>query len=67
VSSYLITATFPSVIARHALTGSTWLDLFWPMFGAALIAGALLLGAAGLIAIARVPCGRGRMPDCGCY
>jgi hypothetical protein len=49
------------------LPGSTWLDLFWPMFGAALIAGALLLGAAGLIAIARVPCGRGRMPDCGCY
>nr|WP_321964955.1 YbfB/YjiJ family MFS transporter [Paraburkholderia sp. J7] len=39
---YIITATFLPVIARHALPGSAWPDLFWPMFGAALIAGALL-------------------------
>lgn len=44
---YIITATFLPVIARHALpAGSTWPDLFWPMFGAALIVGAL--GAARL-------------------
>ncbi|MCP2085089.1 UNVERIFIED_ORG: MFS family permease [Paraburkholderia sediminicola] len=39
---YIITATFLPVIARHALPGSSWPDLFWPMFGAALIVGALL-------------------------
>jgi len=39
---YIITATFLPVIARHALPGSSWPDLFWPMFGAALIIGALL-------------------------
>jgi predicted MFS family arabinose efflux permease len=40
---YIITATFLPVIARAALpAGSAWPDLFWPMFGAALIAGALL-------------------------
>ncbi len=39
---YIITATFLPVIARHALPGSAWPDLFWPMFGAALIPGALL-------------------------
>lgn len=38
---YIITATFLPVIARHALPGSSWPDLFWPMFGAALIPGAL--------------------------
>ncbi|WP_322043122.1 YbfB/YjiJ family MFS transporter [Paraburkholderia sp. J67] len=43
---YIITATFLPVIARHALPGSIWPDLFWPMFGAALIVGAL--GAARL-------------------
>ncbi|WP_126285610.1 YbfB/YjiJ family MFS transporter [Burkholderia stagnalis] len=44
---YIITATFLPVIARAALpAGSPWPDLFWPMFGAALIAGAL--GAARL-------------------
>lgn len=31
-----------------------------------LAAGALLVGAAGLIAVARIPRGRGRMPNCGC-
>lgn len=39
---YIITATFLPVIARHALPGSAWPDLFWPMFGAALIPGALV-------------------------
>ncbi|WP_246797633.1 YbfB/YjiJ family MFS transporter [Burkholderia perseverans] len=40
---YIITATFLPVIARAALPpGSPWPDLFWPMFGAALIVGALL-------------------------
>ncbi|RKR44766.1 YbfB/YjiJ family MFS transporter [Paraburkholderia sp. BL17N1] len=39
---YIITATFLPVIARHALPGSSWPDLFWPMFGAALIVGAVL-------------------------
>ncbi|RQS10958.1 YbfB/YjiJ family MFS transporter [Burkholderia sp. Bp9002] len=39
---YIITATFLPVIARAALpAGSAWPDLFWPMFGAALIVGAL--------------------------
>ncbi|KWE68373.1 MFS transporter [Burkholderia ubonensis] len=45
---YIITATFLPVIARAALpAGSPWPDLFWPMFGAALIVGA--------VAAARLP------------
>ena len=39
---YIVTATFLPVIARQALPGSPWLDLFWPLFGAGVIAGALL-------------------------
>lgn len=39
---YIVTATFLPVIARQALPGSPWLDLFWPIFGAAVAAGALL-------------------------
>ncbi|MEJ8838208.1 YbfB/YjiJ family MFS transporter [Ramlibacter sp. AN1133] len=39
---YIITATFLPVIARQALPGSHWLDLFWPLFGAGVMAGALL-------------------------
>jgi MFS family permease len=38
---YIITATFLPVIARAALPGSAWPDLFWPMFGVALMVGAL--------------------------
>ncbi|MEX3932828.1 YbfB/YjiJ family MFS transporter [Paraburkholderia phymatum] len=39
---YIITATFLPVIARAALpAGSPWPDLFWPMFGGALVVGAL--------------------------
>jgi predicted MFS family arabinose efflux permease len=39
---YIITATFLPVIARAALPGSAWLDLFWPIFGLGVMAGALL-------------------------
>ncbi len=39
---YIITATFLPVIARQALPASPWPDLFWPAFGLALIAGALV-------------------------
>lgn len=39
---YIITATFLPVIARAALPGSAWLDLFWPIFGIGVVAGAVL-------------------------
>ena len=39
---YIITATFLPVIARQALPGSAWLDLFWPIFGLGVMAGAVL-------------------------
>jgi MFS family permease len=39
---YIISATFLPVIARQALPGSAWLDMFWPIFGAGVILGALL-------------------------
>lgn len=39
---YIITATFLPVIARQVMPGSAWLDLFWPLFGLAVIAGAIL-------------------------
>ncbi len=39
---YIITATFLPVIARQVMPGSVWLDLFWPLFGLAVVAGALL-------------------------
>ncbi|MBX3587777.1 MAG: YbfB/YjiJ family MFS transporter [Ramlibacter sp.] len=39
---YIITATFLPVIARQALPGSPWLDLFWPIFGAGVVAGAVI-------------------------
>lgn len=39
---YIISATFLPVIARQTLPGSVWLDLFWPLFGLAVGAGALL-------------------------
>lgn len=38
---YIITATFLPVIARSTLPQSIWLDLFWPLFGAGVITGAL--------------------------
>jgi len=39
---YIVSATFLPVIAREALPGSAWLDMFWPIFGSGVIAGALL-------------------------
>ena len=40
---YIVTATFLPVIARAALAAdSRWLDLFWPIFGAGVILGAVL-------------------------
>ncbi|MEP7298837.1 MAG: YbfB/YjiJ family MFS transporter [Burkholderiales bacterium] len=39
---YIVTATFLPVIARQALPGSPWLDMFWPVFGAGVMIGALL-------------------------
>lgn len=39
---YIITATFLPVIARQALPGSFWPDYFWPLFGLAVIPGALI-------------------------
>ena len=39
---YIITATFLPVIARAALPGSAWLDLFWPIFGVGVMVGPLL-------------------------
>ena len=39
---YIITATFLPVIARQAMPGSPWLDLFWPIFGAGVMTGAAL-------------------------
>lgn len=38
---YIITATFLPVIAREALPGSPWIDLFWPLFGVGVVLGAL--------------------------
>jgi len=39
---YIVTATFLPVIARAALPGSPWLDMFWPVFGFGVMVGALL-------------------------
>lgn len=45
---YIITATFLPVIARQAMPGSLWADLFWPIFGAGVAAGALAAMRIGL-------------------
>ena len=39
---YIISATFLPVIARQALPGSGWPDLFWPLVGLAVIVGSLI-------------------------
>ncbi|MEJ5039769.1 YbfB/YjiJ family MFS transporter [Pseudomonas sp. MYb398] len=39
---YIITATYLPVIARESLPPSIWLDLFWPAFGFAAVAGSIL-------------------------
>ena len=57
---YIITATFLPVIARAALPGSAWLDMFWPIFGLGVTAGALLA--------TRLPPGKDfRLLLSGCY
>lgn len=57
---YIITATFLPVIARQALPGSHWLDLFWPLFGVGVMAGAVLAS--------RLPArGDLRLRLAGCY
>jgi MFS family permease len=56
---YIVTATFLPVIARQALPGSHWLDLFWPLFGLGVIVGAL--GASRLRRAADL---RGRLALC---
>jgi hypothetical protein len=57
---YIITATFLPVIARQALPGSPWLDMFWPIFGMGVVIGAL--------AASRIPTsGDLRLLLAGCY
>lgn len=58
---YIITATFLPVIARQALpAGSIWLDMFWPIFGMGVVAGALFAS--------RIPARvDGRWILAGCY
>ena len=43
---YIVTATFLPVIARLALPGSAWIDLFWPIFGVGVCVGALIASRA---------------------
>ncbi|SPR97800.1 conserved hypothetical protein, DUF1228; putative membrane protein [Cupriavidus taiwanensis] len=45
---YIITATFLPVIAREALPGTVWADLFWPIFGAGVAVGAFLATRVGM-------------------
>ena len=57
---YIITATFLPVIARAALPGSAWLDMFWPIFGLGVMVGAVLA--------TRMPSGKDfRLLLAGCY
>ncbi|WP_341906071.1 YbfB/YjiJ family MFS transporter [Polaromonas sp. YR568] len=57
---YIITATFLPVIARAALPGSPWLDMFWPIFGMGVMIGAVLA--------TRMPPGQDfRILLAGCY
>jgi len=44
---YIVTATFLPVIARAAVPGSALIDLFWPIFGAGIVCGALLSARIG--------------------
>jgi predicted MFS family arabinose efflux permease len=45
---YIVTATFLPVIARLALPGSVWVDLFWPILGVAAAAGSWLVTRVGM-------------------
>lgn len=46
---YIITATFLPVIARQALPGSPWPDLFFPLLGLMVIPGAIIGARAPLV------------------
>jgi len=39
---YIVSATFLPVIARQAIPGSVWLDMFWPLFGLGIMLGAVV-------------------------
>ncbi len=45
---YIITATFLPVIARQAMPGSIWADLFWPILGVGVAVGAWLVTRVGM-------------------
>ena len=45
---YIVTATYLPVIARTAIPGSPLIDLFWPIFGAGVVCGALLSSRVGV-------------------
>jgi len=45
---YIITATFLPVIARQAMPGSVWADLFWPILGAGVAVGAYMVTRVGM-------------------
>lgn len=45
---YIITATFLPVIARQAMPGTVWADLFWPILGAGVAIGAFLATRVGM-------------------
>lgn len=45
---YIITATFLPVIARQAMPGTVWADLFWPILGAGVAVGAWLATRVGM-------------------
>ncbi|WP_454764576.1 YbfB/YjiJ family MFS transporter [Cupriavidus campinensis] len=45
---YIITATFLPVIARQAMPGTVWADLFWPILGAGVAVGAFLATRVGM-------------------
>lgn len=56
---YIVTATFLPVIARQALPGSPWLDLFWPIFGSGVMLGAIIAS--------RLPPGDNRLLLAACF
>ncbi len=45
---YIITATFLPVIARQAMPGTAWADLFWPILGVGVAVGAFLVTRLGM-------------------
>lgn len=45
---YIVTATFLPVIARQAIPGTVWADLFWPILGVGVAVGAFLVTRVGM-------------------